>query len=76
MNVEHLNSIVCRLGFLAGFVLLALAVLEELARLMDFSLIGPTYTTDTLLSVGAIMFVVVIALLLRQVREELRKKNT
>ena len=75
MNIEQLNSVACRLGFFGGFVLLALAVLEELAGMADSTLIGPTYTTDTLLNVGGILFVVVIALLLRQVREELKKQR-
>jgi hypothetical protein len=75
VNIEQLNSVACRVGFFAGFVLLALAVLEELARMVDFTLVGQAYTTDTFLHVGGILFVVVIALLLRQVREELKKRS-
>ena len=56
-------------------MLLALAILEELFGMADSTLIGTTYTTDTLLNVGGILFVVVIALLLRQVREELKKQG-
>ena len=42
---------------------MALAVLEELVCMADLTLIGQTYTTDTFLNVGGILFVVVIALL-------------
>ena len=52
----------CRLGFFRGFVQMALAVLEELVRMADLTLIGQTHT-DTFLNVGGILIVVVIALL-------------
>ncbi len=65
----------CRTREFGRFVLLALAVLEELLRMADSTLIGQTYTTDTLLNVGGILFMVVISLLLRQVREELKKQG-
>lgn len=76
MNLDRLSSIVSRVCFVAGFVLLALTVLEELALWSGRRIVGPAYTPDTLLQIAAVLFIVVIALLLRQVREALTKSST
>ncbi len=75
MNLDNLNSIVSRICFFGGFAFLVLVLVEELALWSGSSLLAQAYTPETLLNVGAVLFVVVIALLLRQIREELKRRN-
>ncbi len=75
MNLDNLNSVVSRICFIGGFAFLVLVPLEELARWFGSSLLARTYTPGTLLNVGAVLFVVVIVLLLRQIRDELKRRN-
>ena len=75
MNLDNLNSVVSRICFIGGIAFLGLVLLEELARWFGSSLIARAYSSETLLNVGAVLFVVVIVLLLRQIRDELRRRN-
>ena len=75
MNLDNLNSVVSRSCFIAGFSFLALVIVEELALSFGDSFLSRAYTPETLLNIGAVFFLVVIALLLRQIREELKRKN-
>ena len=75
MNVDNLSFIVSRGCFFGGFAFLVLVLIEELALWFGSSLLAQAYTPKTLLNIGAVFFVVVIALLLRQIREELKKRN-
>jgi protein-S-isoprenylcysteine O-methyltransferase Ste14 len=52
-----------------------LVLVEELALWFGSSLLAQAYTPKTLLNIGAVLFVVVIALLLRQIREELKRSK-
>ncbi len=75
MNLDNLNSVVSRCCFIGGFAFLVLVVVEELALSFGSSFLSRAYTPETLLNLGAVFFLVVIALLLRQIREELKKRN-
>ncbi len=75
MNLGNLNSVVSRICFFGGSAFLVLVLLEELVRWFGSSLLARIYSQETLLNVGAVLFVVVIVLLLRQIRDELRKRN-
>ena len=75
MNLDDLNSIVSRICFFGGFAFLVLALVEELAFWFGSSLLPQAYPPEKLLNIGGVLFVVVIALLLRQIREELKKRN-
>ncbi len=75
MNLDNLSSVVSRGCFFAGFAFLALVLAEELALSFGSSFLSKTYTTETLLNIGTVLFIVVIALLLRQIREELKSRN-
>ncbi len=75
MNLDNLNSVVCRCCFIGGFAFLVLVLVEELALSFGSSWLARAYTPETLLNIGAVLFLVVIALLLRQIREELKKRN-
>lgn len=70
--MERLNSFVSRLFFFAAFVLLAIAILDRVLNLFGYTILGGEYTSGRILEFSAIMLVVVIALLLRQIREGLK----
>ncbi len=75
MNLDNLNSVVSRICFFGGSAFLVLVLLEELINWFGSSLLTRIYQQETLLNVGAVLFVVVIVLLLRQIRDELRRRN-
>ncbi len=75
MNLDNLSSVMCRGCFFAGFAFLALVLAEELALSFGSSFLSKAYTTETLLNIGTVLFIVVIALLVRQIREELTRRN-
>ncbi len=75
MNLDTLNSVMSRICFFGGVAFLVFVVLEELAHWFGSSLIARAYSSGTLLNVGAVLFVVVIVLLLRQIRDELKRRN-
>ena len=75
MNLDNLNSVVSRICFFGGIAFLVLVFLEELVNLFGRSLLARAYQQETLLNVGAVLFVVVIVLLLRQIREEMKSQR-
>ncbi len=75
MNLDNLSSVVSRCCFSGGFAFLVLVIVEELALSFGSSFLSVAYTPETLLNIGAVFFLVVIALLLRQIREELKRRN-
>lgn len=72
MNFDKLSSAFSRLLFFAAFALLVLAIVEKIANLSGYTIMR-AYNPQRLLELAATMIVFVIALLLRQVREELKK---
>ena len=72
-SFAKLNSIGSRLFFAAALVLFALAVLERVAQVMGLSILRGSYTAGRMLEFSALLVTFVIALLLRQIREELKK---
>ncbi len=74
MDLEKLNSIVCRIFFLGSFLLLAIAVLEFALNRFGYTVLhASNYTAHRLLELAVVLLIFVVALLLRQVREELKK---
>ncbi len=75
MNLDNLNSVLSRICFFGGIAFLVLVLLEELVNLFGRSLLAQVYQQETLLNVGAVLFIVVIVLLLRQIREEMKSQR-
>jgi hypothetical protein len=76
MKFDHYVSNACRVFFLAAFVLLGLAVAERAVNVAGYTLLGATgYAASRLLEFAVILLVFVIALLLRQIRDELRSSK-
>ncbi len=73
MNLEKLSSLVCRSLFFAAFALLAVAILERALNFGGFTVLKGFYQPSRLLELAATALLFVVALLLRQIREQLRK---
>jgi len=73
--MDQLTSITSRALFAVAIILAGLGVLEWLLRSFDYTIVGEAFTAGRLLEFGVIALVFVIALLLRQIREELRKAS-
>jgi TRAP-type C4-dicarboxylate transport system permease small subunit len=75
MNYEKAMSVVMRIFVLGACLLIAWGVLEYAAILFGFSVVNQTHLPGHLIEVGAALIVVVIAILLRQIRDQLRKTS-
>lgn len=74
MDLDRLNSVACRVGFFGAFALLAVAVLERGLNVVGYTLLGSgSYAPGRLAEFAGILLIFVIALLLRQMRELLRR---
>lgn len=75
MDLEKLNSIVYRIFLFGSFLLLAIAVLEFVLNRFGYTVLQAIggYTAGRLLQLAALLLTFVLALLVRQVREELKK---
>ncbi len=75
MNLEQLISAMSRCFFVGGLAFLVLVIIEELSLSFGSTFLAHRYTPETLLNIGAVLFIVVITLLLRQIREELKRRT-
>lgn len=73
--MDSLTSLMSRVFFIAAFVLLAFAVFEALANLGGYTIMRGTYSAGRLLEFAALLLIFVMAIVLRQVRDELRGRN-
>jgi hypothetical protein len=76
MIVEKFISLLSRLFFLGAFVLFGLAVFERVAFAAGYTILfmGPL-TGGRLLEISVVLLVFVIAMQLREMKGELRKKS-
>ena len=76
MTCEKMISVVSRLFFFAAFVLLGLEISQRIAIGAGYSimLLG-RFSAGRLLEIAAILLVFVIAVQLREIRQELKKRN-
>ena len=75
MNFDSLESIFNRVFFVGAFILFAIAVLEKVANIAGYTIIGQTYSPGRLFEFAAILLLFVITLLLRNIRETARTKT-
>lgn len=73
MNIDRFMSATSRLFFLVAFVLLALSVLEKIANVSGYTILQ-TYRGGRLLEYAVVLLIFVIAIQLRAMREELKKR--
>ena len=72
MSLEKLVSLASRLFFLGAFVLLGLAVIERIANASGYTILR-AYSGGRLLEIAVVLLVFVIAVQLREMREELKR---
>ncbi len=72
MNFEFVYKYVARTLFIIASATIAIAFLERTGEIFGFSILGEMYQAGRLLELAATLLVFVIAVLLRQVRDELR----
>jgi len=70
MSLEKLISMTSRLFFLGAFVLLGLALIEKVANAVGYTIRG-----GHLLEFAAVLLVFVIAMQLREMKEELKSRR-
>ena len=71
--IDKLTSVFCRLFFAIALLLLAVAVIDRILGFFGWRLLWVSYQPGRLLEFAGILMTFVIALLLRQIREALRK---
>lgn len=74
MSLEKLVSLVSRLFFLGAFALLALALIERIANASGYTILQ-LYTGGRLLEFAVVLLVFVIAVQLREMKEELKSRR-
>ncbi len=72
MSHDKWSSLMSRLFFFAAFALLALSIAEKIANLAEYTILR-AIPASRLLEYAVILLFFVMALLLRQIREELRR---
>jgi hypothetical protein len=72
MNLEFVYKHFARTLFIMASVAIVVAFLEWIGDFVGFSLIGEMYTAGRLVELAAALLVFVVAVLLRQIRDELR----
>jgi hypothetical protein len=72
MQINKISSIIARVFFAGALLLLILAVWERLANAMGYTVVREHFTASRLIELAVIFVIFIIALLLRQIREELK----
>jgi hypothetical protein len=75
MNLNPIASVLSRIFSLAAFLLLVLSIAEWLSNAFGYTILRQAYRPGRMMEFAAIFAIFFIAMLLRQVREELRKGN-
>jgi hypothetical protein len=76
MTCDKMISVVSRLFFVAAFVLLGLEIIGRISNGAGYTivLLG-RFSAGRLLEIAAILLVFVIAVQLREIKQELKKRN-
>ena len=72
--MDKILSLIYRLAFITALAVAALAVAEGVAQLLGQTITHGTYSAGRLLELSGILMVFVIALLLRDIRDDARRK--
>jgi len=72
--MNRLTSIICRVLFIASFLMAGIAVWEKMANMAGFTLTRGLYANWQLLEFAAITLLFVIALQLREIKTVLGSK--
>ncbi len=76
MDLEQYSSIASRIGFYGAAALLVMAVVEKLANTIGYTtFLGSVAFPARMLEYAVVLLIFVIALLLRQIREQLNTED-
>ena len=75
MNYNSVTSVLYRIFAVATFALLGLAAIEAVVKEYKYTIVHERYEPGRLVELAAMSAIFAIALLLRQIREELRKRR-
>lgn len=75
MSLEKLISMTSRLFFLGAFALLGLALIEKVANATGYTILEQTTPIVHLLDAAVVLLVFVIAIQLREMKEELKSRK-
>ena len=70
---EKLSSILSRLFFSVGLLLIIIAIIDWCLRLFDYTFSWLQYQPGRVIEFSAILMITVVVLLLRQIRDSLKK---
>jgi len=71
--IDKLTSIICRLFFAIALFLLFISLWDKFLRLFGWAMTWLPYEPGRLFELSALLMIFVIALLLREIREQLKK---
>lgn len=74
MNLTKLVSAVSRLFFFGAFVLLGLGVIERIVYASGYTILRGVFTGFRLLEIAVVLLIFVIAMQVREMREELKRR--
>jgi len=74
--MESFASSMSRLFFVVAMGLLALSIVEGLVNVAGYTIMRGTYSAGRLLELAALLLIFVMAVVMRQVRDELRRRST
>ncbi len=75
MNYHRVTSVLYRICALGAFALLGLAAIEVVAKEYKYTVVHQRYEPGRLVEFAVMAAIFAIALLLRQIREELRRRQ-
>lgn len=75
MNLQKLISMTSRIFFLGAFVLFVLALIERVANATGYTILDQTTSTVHLLGAAVVLLIFVIAIQLREMKEELKSRK-
>jgi len=76
MNIGNLYKIFARSLFFLGFAILAVGFFEVAANFFGYTVLGDAYNGGRLIEIAAALVVFVIAVLLRQIRDNFANRDS
>ena len=73
--MDKILAVIYRIGFVVALAVAALAVAEGFAQLLGQTITQGTYSAGRLFELSGILMIFVIALLLRDIRDDARRKR-
>jgi hypothetical protein len=73
--MENLSSLLSRAVFALAFFVVGVAILERVAFVFGYTILRGAFTGGRLLEIAGILMIFVIAILLRQIRDQLRSQS-